>query len=148
MQASKELVLKMIESLMDGASLKSELVKHGLSPSQFFTVINENPSIEDLYIRAQASRTELMVEEIVEIADTEPDANRARVRTDARKWYASKMNSKKYGDRIDLNVNQTVDIGKALAEARARSGQSVIKDAQPIELPILGTSVDDDDIFD
>ena len=44
-------------------------------------------------------------EDVVEIADNEPDPVKARVRVDARKWIASKLLPKKYGDRpAEVNV--------------------------------------------
>ena len=39
---------------------------------------------------------------------------------DIRKWRASKHNSKVYGERVDLNVQQSISITNALSEARAR----------------------------
>ena len=47
----------------------------------------------------------MLADEIVEIADTEPDPNRARVCIDARKWWASKVNKKDYGDRVSAEVS-------------------------------------------
>ena len=71
------------------------------------------------YARAQAERTSAMAEEILAIADdgsndwmkrnhgddvawvTNGEAlQRSRLRVDARKWLMSKMNPKKYGDKI------------------------------------------------
>lgn len=110
-----------IDAISDNMSLKQALEISQLKAKQFFRVISESPTLEALYIRAQHARTELMADEIIEITDTEPDPNRARVRADARKWYASKLQPSKFGDRLDLNVNQTVDVGSALAEARKRA---------------------------
>ena len=45
------------------------------------------------------------------IADTDPDPNRARVRIDARKWWAAKVNPKKYGERVfndNTNTNYVI----------------------------------------
>jgi hypothetical protein len=59
-----------------------------------------------------------MVDEILNIADEEPDyiidangmrridpasVNRIRARVDARKWVASKLRPKRYGDKIEVN---------------------------------------------
>jgi hypothetical protein len=55
------------------------------------------------------------------IADEEVDPNRARLKVDLRRWVASKFNASLYGDKLDVNVNQTVDIGAALLEARRRA---------------------------
>jgi len=47
--------------------------------------------------------------------------DRARLMSDNRKWAASRLNPKVYGDRVDVNMNQTIDIGANLAEARGRA---------------------------
>ena len=39
---------------------------------------------------------------------------------DARRWIASKHNARLYGDRIDINVAQTISINDVLAQARQR----------------------------
>ena len=57
------------------------------------------------YARAREAQADTLADEITEIADTEPDPNRARVRVDARKWIASKLKPKRYGDRIDVEVS-------------------------------------------
>ena len=54
------------------------------------------------YTRAREEQADFYADEITEIADTEEDPNKARVRIDARKWVASKLKPKKYGDKIDV----------------------------------------------
>lgn len=55
-----------------------------------------------IYARAREEQADSHADEVVEIADTEPDVNRARVRIDARKWSAAKRAPRKYGtDRIE-----------------------------------------------
>ena len=59
---------------------------------------------------AREEQADFHADEIIEIADTEPDPNKARVRIDARKWKAAKMQPKKYGDKIDLNHSGAVEM--------------------------------------
>lgn len=54
------------------------------------------------YARACEHRSEHYAEEIVDIADSDPDPQRARVRIDARKWVAAKLLPKKYGEAVTL----------------------------------------------
>lgn len=77
-----------------------------------------NDEYEDFraqYTRAREEQTETFVDQIVSIADEEDDPQRARVRIDARKWVASKLKPKKYGDRItnehtgQINVTISAD---------------------------------------
>ena len=57
------------------------------------------------YARAKESQADYLVEEMLEIADetvefaTDPQRNRLRV--DTRKWIASKLKPKKYGDKVE-----------------------------------------------
>jgi hypothetical protein len=91
----------------------------------------------DLYARAREMRADTLAEQILEIADHKQDDTyidgdgnvrtdadvvaRARLRVDSRKWLASKMLPKIYGDKQDLNVTGTVDIATAILEARKRT---------------------------
>lgn len=64
------------------------------------------------YARAKEEQADNLVEEILEISDhTEEDhtpftggnvVQRDKLRVDARKWVASKLKPKKYGDKLDL----------------------------------------------
>jgi hypothetical protein len=115
-----EQVKKIIAALGTGTKLKTALLENDVSSGEFFSLIYRTPELLESYNSYQRGRAEKVVEEILDIAEEEVDPQRARVRMDARRWYASKMIPHKYGERIDLNVNQIVDIGLALSEARAR----------------------------
>ena len=67
----------------------------------------EDAALSDKYARACEMRAEGYVEEIILIADTAIDPVKARLQVDARKWIASKMLPKKYGDKLDLNATVT-----------------------------------------
>jgi len=124
---------KIIDSLIEFQSVRKSLLFHGVSNTEFYKTLNENPSLENQYVRAQAAMAELLAEEIIEISDTDHDAARARNRIDTRKWYAGKTKPHKFGDRIDLNVNQIVDIGSALAEAKSRVVSEIPQSSQVID---------------
>jgi hypothetical protein len=141
MALSIALAIEIIDEICSGASLKQTLLNRKVPIPSFFEYIAANPVLSNRYGRAQLARAELLVEEIVDIADTESDPQKARVRTDVRKWYASKMQPQKYGDRVDINVNQTVDINAALSEAKRRalpsSYQEDVTDGELIETKAL-----------
>jgi hypothetical protein len=75
---------------------------------------------------------EAMVLESIEVADSEPDPQRARVRMMARQWVASRVARKRWGDRVDIQVEQKVSITAALeaAEQRLRLGSDLIIDGE------------------
>lgn len=62
------------------------------------------------YARARAEQCDHIAEDIMRISDSEEDPNRARVRIDARKWFASKVAPKKYGDRTGVDVDGELKI--------------------------------------
>lgn len=121
-----------IEQYLTGTTLK-RLFNTGAEMRQFYELINSIPSLSIAYAQAQQAKIELYADETVEIADNEPDPQRARVMVDARKWIASKIRPEKYGDRIDLNITQAVDISKALSDAKQRV---VLSTCYSVDTPI------------
>lgn len=84
----------------------------------FYRWIGENSDFRDMYTSAREERGDLYADEIVDIADTEPDANKARVRIDARKWAASKLNQKNYGDKLEIGGNLIAKLDEKQLDAR------------------------------
>jgi hypothetical protein len=75
--------------------------------------LNRHPEFAELYARAREQRAEMIAEDVIEIADTEFDPQKARVRIDARKWAAAKMNPKNYGDKVETKT--THEAGESFA---------------------------------
>jgi hypothetical protein len=65
------------------------------------------------YARAREAQADFLADEIIEISEHTAEDHTAftginviqrdRLRIDARKWVASKLKPKKYGDKLDLN---------------------------------------------
>jgi len=98
--------------IADGKSLKSicddEELKLPSRPT-IYEWLASDEEFSDNYTRAREDQADFYADEIIDIADTEPDANKARVRIDARKWKASKLQPKKYGDKIDVNHSGSIE---------------------------------------
>lgn len=81
--------------------------------------LNKQKSFQEKYARAKEMQADLLAEEILDIADDGSNdfmtvvkgdleyevenkewVNRSRLRIDSRKWIASKLKPKKYGDRM------------------------------------------------
>lgn len=116
----RDKAFKIIERLYTGIALRRALEGSPREMRLFFDLVEKDVELLRKYSAAQQARAEILADEIVDIADTEPDPNRARVMVEARKWYASKMQPNKYGDRIDLNVSGAIDITAAIDAARSR----------------------------
>lgn len=91
------------ERLMDGESLK-RICEDAKMPSRVtvFKWIRESEEFANNYARAREEQAESYADEITQIADcAKPeDAAVARLQIDARKWVASKLKPKRYGDKI------------------------------------------------
>lgn len=110
-------------------SLKTICESEGMpSVSAVYAWLRVNENFQKQYARAKDDQADFMVEEMMEIADdgrndlmtiTRGDesyevenkevVNRSRLRVDTRKWIASKLKPKKYGEKVEHsgNINLT-----------------------------------------
>lgn len=121
-----KLAAAICEQLAEGKSLRTICEAPGMPnrATVFRWLADEKYQVfRDQYARAREAQADLLAEEILEIADdgrndtyvdeegkqrTDHEAvARSRLRVDARKWLASKMAPKKYGDKVDVGVGNT-----------------------------------------
>lgn len=115
---SEQIAREVCERVAKGRSINS-VCKDSDMPvrSTFYEWISTHSWLADKYARARELRAEVLAEEIIEIADNAEDANKARLQVDARKWAASKLDAKRYGDKVDVGGNLKVDVfGKLLGQ--------------------------------
>ena len=75
----------------------------GIANSTIFHWIKDVPAFAENYARAREIQCDALAAETVDISDDlSEDPNSRRIRIDARKWYASKVAPKKYGDKLEL----------------------------------------------
>jgi len=110
---SEELVDKMLEEIASGRSVISICREEDWSvvPDTWYRWLYKYPELSDKYARAKAIQSEHEADKILDIADnaTREDFQVARLRVDARKWVASKLVPKKYGDF--KNIDHTTSDG-------------------------------------
>ncbi len=138
MAYSEEEIKKVFEKILldieKGEPLRQILKKENMPSSQtFFKWLEKDEDKSKLYAHSCGKRADAIFDEIIQIADdatndfmtiTKGDAtynvenkefvNRSRLRVDARKWIVSKLNPKKYGDKVDYTSN-----GKEIGTADA-----------------------------
>jgi hypothetical protein len=137
------LMTALCEHIANGESLRKACQHDGMPDKA--TVLRwmggegaEAKLLRDHYARVKEESAEVYADEIVEIADEDPGRNELtgtvdagavahqRLRVDARKWVASKLKPKKYGDRQEIEhsggIDLTVALADRLAKARARAG--------------------------
>ncbi|QDX22555.1 terminase small subunit protein [Pandoraea pnomenusa] len=121
------------ERLANGESLRS-ICRDEEMPSQptVFRWIDSHEAFRKQYARAREAQAEFFADQIVSIADdgsndsyVDDEGNqrtdhdviaRSRLRVDARKWIASKLLPKKYGDKV-TNEHTGADGGPIVIQA-------------------------------
>lgn len=102
------------------------------SETTFYARLAADKDFAEEYIRAREAQAHHETDEIKLIADeaTPENYNVARLKIDARKWRASKMAPKVYGDRLDLTNSDSTLASKTdkqlmaeLAALKAKLGQ-------------------------
>lgn len=97
--------------LIGGDSLRTICDNQAMpSRTRVLQWLAENEAFQGQYARAREAQADAFVDEMIEIADTCEDAAQARLRIDTRKWIASKMRPKKYGEKLDVDVGGTVNL--------------------------------------
>lgn len=115
---------EVINEIAEGGKSLRDALKQKMSPSKFYDLLEEDKEKEKRYARACEERTELIADEIMEIADNRGNdivtlkdgrevvdnavVQRDRLRIDARKWLLAHLNPKKWGDRIDVEHSGNV----------------------------------------
>ena len=143
----EELFEEVILRITEGEAIRT-ILKDSHMPSNkvFYKWLDSDEEKGKQYARACNIRADSVFEEILEIADDssgdtyfDKDGNpkldsefvqRSRLKIDARKWYVSKLNPKKYGDRVmNENVNKNFDLNNLTdeeIEERLRQAKKVI----------------------
>ena len=132
-----------LEAIANGAALSTALKSASPSPSYAWAKLQlrSNPELKLAYQKAVEDRADRLAEELIELADTPmPEGldgpgrsawvQQMRLRVDVRKWCASKLKPKTYGERLDLSVtHEPISIIGALKAAEQR----VFDDKRTIE---------------
>ena len=121
---SPELASKLCSYLSMGKSLRTACKQEGMpSIMTVYNWLSKHPEFVEQYTRAKEESAEALAEDMLDIADESPtaietdkDGNiiatkldsagvaRNRLRVETRKWVASKLKPKKYGDLAKLEL--------------------------------------------
>jgi len=108
--------------MSQGESLRQILKdKHMPGHTAVYGWLREKQAFAENYTRARGDQSDTYADEIIEISDNAKDYNKARLQVDARKWIASKLKPKKYGDRQVIEHDVT-SIEDKLAALRGDKG--------------------------
>ncbi|HEL5580141.1 MULTISPECIES: terminase small subunit protein [Stenotrophomonas] len=139
---SQQLADAICDLLVDGKSLRT-ICSTAKMPSRSTVIrwLAENEAFRNQYARARELQADTLAEEILDIADkavlgerlkkdgkgkvlerqTGDMVERSKLMIDARKWYAGKLQPKKYGERVALDHGVQDNLANQLRAARERA---------------------------
>lgn len=118
-----ELFDRICEIIIKGKSLRKALDEVSFPAKAFFELLRSDTEKGKQYARATTERAELMFEDMLDIADSEPDRMETkkgycidngsvqdkRVRIETRKWALARMHPKKYSEKMLEETNQPTE---------------------------------------
>lgn len=101
LEFKQEIADAICELIADGKSLRSICRQDEMpTTSTVCKWLSLVPSFAEQYTRAREMQADALADEITDIADeVTGDPQRDRLRVEARKWVASKLKPRKYGDK-------------------------------------------------
>ncbi len=125
---------KVLEAIANGNSLTTALTRLNPSPSYAWAKmqLRNNHELKVAYQQAVEDRADRLAEELMELADMPmPEhldgpsksawVQQMRLRVDVRKWAASKLRPKTYGEHLDVSLTENrISITKVLQDAELR----------------------------
>jgi hypothetical protein len=133
---SQEIAQRICEHIATGG-YATNLKRFGL-PAE--TTVNEwqnkIPEFAAAYARARERRAEVFADQIIEIADTCEDPQKGRLQVEARKWVASKLLPRVYGENQRVEVQHTISetAARVLADLAQRQKERKRLEAQVIDV--------------
>lgn len=124
---TKELFEEIITAMHAGIPLGKWLESKANNPeiparSEIMQFINADNGFKTIYTHAREDCADALAEQVVSEADNLiVDPARSSNRMKARQWLASKMKPKVYGDKLDVDIKGTLDVGAAILAARQRA---------------------------
>lgn len=112
-----EQILRMIS---EGASLRSACLTAHITSNTFYDWMAAIPAVERRYARACSERATHLAEEAQQIADgcdgeSNSQVQKAKLQADTRRWFAAKLDPKRYGDyqRTEMTVTEAGNVAGA-----------------------------------
>lgn len=122
-----------LNAIADGESARAACKRAGITHWALLKRLEKDPELAHHYTRAQQARAEKFADEIVQLADSADNTNwnAVRLQVDARKWVASKLLPKVYGDRLEVEEKRDVSITITIG---AETQRAALPDAQVIDV--------------
>lgn len=112
-----------------GSTLAKALAEVGISKEAWYKWQFENKDLCEMYARARIENSEALIAEIVDLCDMDEiapeDVPKVKLQIDTRKWLASKLLPKQYGDSTQVKLadanGEVLSISMILQDIDGRS---------------------------
>lgn len=138
----REKLLEVLKIYREGGTRRNAQKVAGMGTHDFYDTLRANPDLEELYYTIQKDKADDLVDEALEVSmDDVAEPKRARVQIDGKMKIAAVYDRKRFGQQVDLTLDQRISIAAPLAAAKARLrplrdlGRAT--DAEVIEIPRL-----------
>lgn len=124
-----EIAGRICELLSNGMSLR-KICEMDWAPDRVtvFRWIQAHTEFRSQYAQAREAQAETWADELIDLADNADDSQKARLQIDTRKWVASKLLPKKYGERQQIEHSTDPD----------KPFQVVVSNAEALRAKIRG----------
>lgn len=116
---AREKAKRVFAHMHDGMSMRKACREEGIAPSNLVFWCDEDVDLAEQYESARTALLDHWAEDIIDIAD-EPVGStdngttdsgavaKQRLQVDSRKWILSKLNARKYGDKLQTENTTTL----------------------------------------
>jgi hypothetical protein len=109
-EEKRAIVERVCEKVAEGGvgnTFKAASEAEGIGRRTLFRWVHENKALRELYQSARIWQAHSTAEDAIDLADTaiggkDGNVDKVRLQVDTRKWYASKIAPKLYGDKLEL----------------------------------------------
>lgn len=116
-------VKRVFELYAEGGAVAPIILSLGMEFKHFYQVLRENPSMQQEYYEIQRARADMMTDEVYldSVDAVQKDAKLLRVRADLKLRVAGFYDRKRFGDKVQVEIDTGPDLTAALLAARQRT---------------------------
>lgn len=116
-----EIALTALTMASEGKTRQQISDSLGISVSTLVRRINADPALKKAYETARYDASQVLLDKLITIPESEPDTRRARVICDNVERYLRLAYPKRFGPKLDVTVT-AINLSDAIARGRQRAG--------------------------
>lgn len=138
-RVTPEQQIQCLKMLATGNSWRAIGVELGIDELRLLRFRDSNPVFAAESARAIEQGLHALADSLIDLPDQYADPIKARLKSENIKWFLSKRMHRVYGDKLDVNIEQSVSIQAALDAANQRVLRPIrdlenVQEAEVIEM--------------